>query len=178
MALPSTLFRFRIALSDIDRGVYESIDLRIAKHPSEIEPFLLSRVLAYCLNYQFGIEFPPGGLSDPDQPAIRVAGDRGGLALTVEIGNPSARKLHKASKASSLVRVYTYKDASLILKEMASERVHRAEAIEIYSFSDGFLAELESWLERDNEWSLVVQEGSLTVSGTRGSVQCDLIRHQ
>lgn len=178
MALQATLYRFKISLSDIDRGKYEQIDLRIAKHPSEVDEYMLSRVLAYSLNFEFGIEFPPGGLSDPDQPAIRLMNDRGQLDLTVEIGNPPPKKLHKASKASSRVRVYTYKDPALLLKEMAGEKVHRAEEIEIFSFSPGFLRELVGWLERDNEWSLVIQENTLTVSSSKGNAVGELLSHK
>lgn len=177
MAQPATLFRFRVAVSDIDRGVYETIDLRIAKHPSEVNHFLLSRVLAYCLNYDPGLEFPPGGLSDPDQPALRKINDRGQIELWIEIGNPSAKKLHKASKASSGVRVYTYKDAALLLKDVLGEKVHKAEEIEVFSFSAGFLNELEAWLERDNEWSLVVQDGVLSIGCKKGDAVGEMKRH-
>lgn len=177
MAQPATLFRFRISLSDIDRGVYESLDLRIAKHPSEIDHFLLTRVLAYCLNYDRAIEFPPGGLSDPDQPALRMMNDRGQIGLWIEIGNPSSKKLHKASKAANLVKVYTYKDPRLLLGEIAAERVHKAEQIEIYSLAPAFLDQLVLWLARDNEWNVVAQEGSLSVSSDKGSLEGELKRH-
>lgn len=178
MAQPSTLFRFRISLSDIDRGIYESIDLRIAKHPSEIEHFLLSRVIAYCLNYDRALEFPPGGLSDPDQPAMRMMNNKGQIQLWIEIGNPSAKKLHKASKAANEVKVYTYKNPELLLQEMASEKVHKAEQIQIFSLAPSFLDQLSSWLQRDNEWNLVAQEGSLSISSDKGSLESELKRHQ
>ena len=54
------LYRFLIELSDIDRSVYKSLDFRVAQHPSEIAPYLLSRVLAYALSYQEGLEFASG----------------------------------------------------------------------------------------------------------------------
>jgi uncharacterized protein YaeQ len=103
------LYRFQIELSDIDRGVYESLDFRVAQHPSETYPYMLSRVLAYCLTYQEGLEFTPGGLADPEAPALRKLGHHNSIDLWIEIGNPSARKLHKASKAAKEVSVFTYK---------------------------------------------------------------------
>ena len=57
MAHPSTLFRFRIDLTDIDRGVYRKLDFRIAMHPSESETFFVTRVLAYALNAQDDLQF-------------------------------------------------------------------------------------------------------------------------
>lgn len=163
MALPSTLFRFRIALSDIDRGVYQSLDFRVAMHPSEIPLYLVTRVLAYALNTQDDLEFHPGGLSDPDEPCLRVTDPRGGFSLWIEIGNPSARKLHKAAKISKMVRVYTYKNPQNLLREIAAENVHRAREIEIFALEPKFLETLASRLERDNEWTVIHTDGSLTV---------------
>lgn len=85
------LYRFQIELSDIDRGVYETLDFRAALHPSEAAPYLLSRVLAYVLTYQEGLEFSPGGLADPEAPALRLLGNHNAIDLWIEIGNPSAR---------------------------------------------------------------------------------------
>jgi uncharacterized protein YaeQ len=47
MALSSTVFVFDIDLSDADRQVYETLSLRVARHPSESDEFLNARVLAY-----------------------------------------------------------------------------------------------------------------------------------
>ena len=69
MANPSTLYRFKLSVSDVDRGFYENLDFRVAMHPSENEAYLLSRVLAYALNYESGLEFSVG-LCDPDEPAL------------------------------------------------------------------------------------------------------------
>ena len=39
----------------MDRGVYESLELRVARHPSESEEFLCARVLAFCLEQREGL---------------------------------------------------------------------------------------------------------------------------
>jgi uncharacterized protein YaeQ len=158
------LYRFQVELSDIDRGVYETLDFRIAQHPSEIIPFLLTRTLAYLLCYQDGLEFPPGGLADPDQPALRVVNAQGSVDLWIEIGNPSTRKLHRASKAANRVVVYTYKKPEILIKDIISDNVHGAEEIEIYAFEPKFLTQLESSLEKNNRWSVLMQDGQLDVT--------------
>jgi hypothetical protein len=38
------MYHRQIELSDVDRGVYESLDLRVARHPSESARYLLMRV--------------------------------------------------------------------------------------------------------------------------------------
>ena len=46
MALTATIHTFDISLSDVDRGCYETLALRVARHPSESEEYLVTRVLA------------------------------------------------------------------------------------------------------------------------------------
>src|SRR5204863_3483828 len=109
MALTATIYNIQIDLADTDRGVYEALDLRVARHPSESEEYLIARVLAYALEYAEGIEFSRG-ISDPDEPTIAVRDLTGAFKAWIEIGTPDAARLHKASKASPRVAVYTHKD--------------------------------------------------------------------
>jgi uncharacterized protein YaeQ len=60
MALTATIYNFEIELADSDRHVYESLNLRLARHPSESEDYLVTRLLAYLLEYAEGIEFSRG----------------------------------------------------------------------------------------------------------------------
>jgi uncharacterized protein YaeQ len=61
MALTATVYTFDVAVNDVDRGVYETLAIKAARHPSESEDYLLTRVLAYCLEYTEGISFSKGG---------------------------------------------------------------------------------------------------------------------
>lgn len=178
MAQTATLYRFKIDLSDVDRGVYETLDLRIAMHPSEVPQYLLTRILAFALNTRRGLEFSPGGLSDTEAPCIRGVSDDGTLECWIEVGNPSAKKLHRGSKAAREAKVYTYKDPRSLLEEMAAQKVHRAAEIPVYSLSSKFLDQLATWLERHNEWSIIHQEGSLTISSSHGSIEGTLTHHR
>lgn len=163
MALSSTINRFQIDLSDVDRGIYEKLELRVARHPSESAPFLLTRVIAYALNVQEGIEFTQG-ISTPDEPAIYVK-DLTGLALCwIDIGNPSPKRLHKASKHARKVLVYTHRDPKILIEECLKEEIHKAEAIEVFSLPQKFLTELEATLARDNSWGMLVTQGELSIT--------------
>jgi hypothetical protein len=101
MALGATVYVFEIRLADADRNVYETLSLRVARHPSESEEYLLTRVLAYCLEFTEGIAFSSGGLSNPDEPALAIRDLTGALQSWIEIGAPEATRLHKASKAAT-----------------------------------------------------------------------------
>jgi len=148
VALTSTIHTFDIALADSDRGVYEDLSLRVARHPSETEEFLVTRVLAYCLEYEEGISFSKGGVSDADDPPIFVRDPVGRYKAWIEIGSPDSDRLHKAAKTSERVAVYTFKDPASLLRRLDGERIHRATEIPIWSPDRGILAELVALLDR------------------------------
>jgi uncharacterized protein YaeQ len=157
------LYHFTLEISDIDRGVYETLDFRLAQHPSETGSYLLTRVLAFALSYVDGLEFSSAGLSDPEAPAMKSLGVHGGNDLWIEIGNPSARKLHKASKAARQVVVYTYKNPEVLLEDLRANQVHRGDEILIFAFDPPFLQALEERLEKNNRWSVLHQQGHVDV---------------
>lgn len=160
MALTATIYNFDIRLADVDRGVYESLALRVARHPSETEEYLLTRVLAYCLEYAEGIAFS-NGLAEPDQPALSVRDLTGALRSWIEIGAPDAARLHKASKAAPRVAVYTHKDPAQLVRQLAGDRIHRADALELYGIDRELLAGLAAHLERRTKLDLAVTDRHL-----------------
>ena len=91
MALSATVHSFEITLNDADRGVYEALDFRVARHPSETAEYLWTRVLAYCLEYGEGLAFSSGGLSNPDAPALEVRDLTGQLRQLDRGGHARAR---------------------------------------------------------------------------------------
>jgi uncharacterized protein YaeQ len=164
VALTATIYNFDIDLADADRHVYESLALRVARHPSESEEYLLTRVLAYALEVTEGIAFSDGGLSDPDEPAIAVRDLTGAIRSWIEIGSPDAARLHRASKAAPRVAVYTHKDGERLAANLAGERIHRADALELYAVDRALVAALAARLDRRMAFTLSVSGGELFVS--------------
>lgn len=163
MALTATIYNFDIHLSDVDRNVYETLALRVARQPSETEEYLVTRVLAYCLEYAEGIAFTKG-LAEPDTPAITIADLTGALRGWIEVGSPDAERLHKASKAAPRVAVYTYKDPRIFIQSLAGQRIHRAEGVEIYAVDRALVDALVARLDRRTELDLAVTERHLYVT--------------
>ena len=147
-------------LSHVDRGVYESLDLRVARHPSESEEFLCARVLAFCLEHREGLAFSKG-LADPDQPALEVRDLTGALRAWIEVGAPDAARLHRAAKAAPRVAVYTHHDAERYWDSLAGERIHRVDALELYGLDRALVAALVQRLERRMTLDLSVSNGTL-----------------
>ena len=163
MALSATVHNLEIDLADVDRGVYESLALRVARHPSEAEEYLLTRVLAYCLEYTEGIAFTRG-LAEPDEPAIAVRDLTGELKGWIDIGTPDAARLHKAGKAAPRVAVYGHRGAAHMLRPLEGSRIHRADALELYSFDRELIAALVARLERRMRFQLSVTDRHLFLS--------------
>lgn len=163
MALGSTVYLFTINLSDIDRGVYESFEIRAALHPSEAEAFLLTRVLAWCMEYREGIAFAKGGVSDRDEPTLFARDLTGALTLWVEIGVPSVERLHQASKASPRVAVYCHKEARQ-LEKLNDAGIHKAGQIDVILVDSVFLQSLAGRLDRRMTLDLTVSESHLYCS--------------
>jgi uncharacterized protein YaeQ len=164
MALGATIYVFDIRLADADRNIYETLSLRVARHPSESEEYLLTRVLAYCVEYTEGIAFSSGGLSNPDEPALAVRDLTGVLQSWIEIGAPEAARLHKASKATPRVAVYAHKDIDALLAKLKGERIHRADAIELFAVDRAFLTALAARLARRMTFDLSVAERNLYIT--------------
>ena len=142
-----SLYKFQIELSDVSRSRYETIEFRAAQHPSESVPYFLTRILAFALNFEDDLTFAATGLHDPDAAAIHIPDHSGGFKTLIEIGSPSARKLHKATKTAKTVKIYTYKNPQALIDQIIKEKVHRGPEIEIFSIAPIFLSEIERHLK-------------------------------
>jgi len=176
VALTATIYTFDIELADTDRGVYETLALRVARHPSESEEFLVTRVLAYCLEYTDGLSFS-SGLSDPDEPALAVRDLTGVLRAWIEVGAPEAARVHKASKAAPRVAVYTHKDAAKLAERWRGERIHRAGELELYAVDPAFVSALVASLQRRMTFALSVTSGHVYVSLGERVLEGDVQRY-
>lgn len=161
MALPATMRKFELALADSDRQVYESLELRVAQHPSESERYLIARVIARALEHAEGLDFSKGGVSDDEEPALVQRDLRGDLVAWIEIGSPSPDRLHKATKLAPRVVVYAWKSPDDLAAAIIERAVHRADRIELFALDPAFLDAVAATLDRVNRWDLAVSGGTL-----------------
>jgi uncharacterized protein YaeQ len=161
MALPATMRKFEIALADSDRQVYESLELRVAQHPSESERYLIARVVARALEHAEGLDFSKGGVSDDEEPALVQRDLRGDLVAWIEIGSPSPDRLHRATKLAPRVVVYAWKSPDDLAAAIVERAVHRADRIELCALDPAFLDAAAATLDRVNRWDLAVSGGTL-----------------
>lgn len=157
------MYTLKVALANVDRSVYEQLEFRMAMHPSESPEYFVARLLAYCLEYAEGIAFSKG-VSDPDDPTVSVRDLTGTITTWIEIGLPDAARLHKASKAAPRVAVYTHKEPSVWVRQLAGERIHKVDQIECYVLDRDLVEALVERLDRRLSFDLSVTDGELFVN--------------
>lgn len=174
MAAGATMYTFDVTLSDVDRGVYEQFTLRAARHPSETDAFMLTRVLAFCLEYEEGIAFSEG-ISQAEEPAVLVRDATGAITAWIEVGAPDAARLHFGSKLADRVVVYTHRDPAKVAASWDGKKIHRGDAIRLVSFTPGFINQARPSLERRNTATVSVVESRLYLELNGTSVDAELL---
>lgn len=164
MAIGATIHTFEIQLADVDRGVYEELTLRVARHPSETDLYMVTRVLAHCLEYEEGIAFS-AGVSTTDEPAVLVRDLTGTITAWIEIGAPDAQRLHHGSKLADRTAVYTHRDPEKLFASWEGKTIHEADKIVVTSFEPRFVEDIAAAVSRRN---------TMTVSRTEGQLYVDI----
>ncbi len=176
MAQTATLYTLAIDLSHVDRGVYEALELKVARHPSESAEYMVARVLAYCLEYHDGIAFTDG-LSSGDDPPVVVRDLTGKITTWIEVGMPSAERLHRASKHADRVAVYTHRDIRQVLAQFVGQRIHRASEIPVYELDRTVVEACAATLDRRSSLTLNVMDGQIYIEAGTQSLSMPLVAH-
>lgn len=173
MAIGATIHTFDVQLADVDRGVYDELSLRVARHPSETDAFMFTRVLAYCLEYTEGIAFSDG-ISANDEPAVLVRDATGRITDWIEVGAPDAARLHDGRMRADRAAVYTHRDPLKVAAAWAGKRIHRADEIALYSFDPGFIDAAVARLERRNALTLSITERRIYLELAGTTLETDI----
>ena len=162
MALGATVRQFSIELANIDRNVYETLQFKVAQHPSENSNRVAVRVLARALAHEEGLEFGRG-LSTVEEPALWRKDLQGQILLWIDVGAPSAQRLHRASKEANQVVVFSDKTPLGLKKEWGGQRIHRADTIQLILLPSSLTNPLAQSIGKQNKWSITITDGYLNV---------------
>ena len=176
MALTATVYNFDTELADIDRGVYSTLPLRIARQPSETIEFMLTRFLAYCLEYTEGIEFTEG-VAAGDEPAVVIRDMTGRMTAWIEVGMPDAVRIHRGMKLAGRAAVYTHRNVAKVLEGLDGKQVHRAAEIPVYEFARGFIDEVAATLQRRDKVSVSITERQLYLDVSGQTFNTTVVEH-
>ena len=163
MALPSTIYRATIQISDIDRGIYESLQLTVARHPSETEERLVARLLAFALFFEPELAFTKG-ISAVDEPDLWVKGPDGRVLLWVEVGIPESDRLLKANRHSERVALVACGKTFYHWEQQHLPKLEGVANICIISFDQAFISALVAKLDRSISWEVTITDGNLYIN--------------
>ncbi|MGO2030781.1 MAG: YaeQ family protein [Glutamicibacter ardleyensis] len=178
MAIGATMHTFEVQLADVDRGVYEDLSLRVAQHPSETGMYMVTRVLAYCLELEEGITFSAGGVSTGEEPAILVKDLTGRITAWIEVGAPDAQRLHLGSKRADRTAVYTHRDPAKLLSAWRGKTIHQSQDIVVRSFEPKFIDAAAQALTRRNTMSVSVTEGQIYLELNGTNMETQISEHE
>lgn len=95
MALKPTIYKFRVALTDMNRDYYDSLNLTVALHPSENQQRMMARLMAFCLNASPELQFTKG-LSTIEEPDIWEKSLDDQTLVWIDIGEPDVDRVKKS----------------------------------------------------------------------------------
>ena len=173
MALKPTIYKFCISLSDIDRNYYDTLNLTVARHPSENPERMMARVLAFCLNADEALTFTKG-LSEPDVPHIWAHTLDGELAVWIDVGEPAVDRIKKATRLTKTVKVYSFNSKSSVWWEQAKDKFFELPA-SIYRFDPAGMKILAGLAQRTMDCSITISGESAFVAGAAGECEVDWV---
>ena len=171
MALSSTIYKFSISLSDLDRNKFETLNLTVAQHPSETAERMMVRVLCYGLHAQEFLQFTKG-LSTPELPDIWSQSLDGQTLLWLDVGEPNADRIKKATRGADDVWVYSFNSKSDVWWSQEQSKFEPL-AVKVRQFSWGEVVSLAALLERKMDFSLTISGDLLYVATALG--ECELV---
>jgi uncharacterized protein YaeQ len=154
--------------------VYASFELRVAQHPSEDLPRVVARVLGYCLVYEADLSWGRG-LDEAEDPALFVRSPTGTLEHWVDVGLPSAERMHRASKAAKKLTIVSHKTAEGLIREREKRAIHRAEQITVLLLDPGLVTALANAMTRNGNWVVVCANGELMVTANETTLSGPLV---
>jgi len=162
MAQGSTPYKVRLELSDTDRGIYESLRMTVARHPSETEERLAARVLAYGLWYEEALAFGRG-LSDVDEPALWSKSPDGRIEHWIEVGRPASERLIWCARRYPKVSLLAY-GSNRVWAGNTLPQVAGLHNLNIAQLPQEPLDQLAVDLPRTIDWGLMITDDVLYVS--------------
>ena len=156
MALKPTIYKFTIDLSDLDRNIYEQLNLTVAQHPSESVERMMARVIAYCLNMGPELTFTRG-VSATDEPDIWQHELNGQISLWIDIGEPTFERIKKATRQADAVKVYSINQKSDIWWQQIEQDLLPFK-LEIHQFQWQELQAVAAHATRTMSFSLSITE--------------------
>ncbi|UGA57535.1 YaeQ family protein [Vibrio sp. VB16] len=171
MALKPTIYKFRVALTDINNDYYDSLSLTIAQHPSESLQRMMARVVAFSMNAQPDLSFTKG-LSNIEEPDIwhKTLDDQ--ISLWIDVGEPDPERVKKSTRLARKVRVYSFNTKSDVWWKQNANKLNLLKA-EVYKFDAEGIETLATYVKRTMDFSIMLSGNTVFVSTENGDCEIE-----
>ena len=176
MALKPTIFKCNIAVSDLNRDYYETLQLTVAQHPSETVERMMARVLAYSINADEHLAFTKG-LSSVDEPDIWLKSLDGQTLLWVDMGEPDAERIKKATRLAREVKVYSFNSKSDVWWSQGKDKFAALDA-SFFQFKWEEIQALAALVTRTMDMSVTITGDSAYIAMESGECEVSWVQLQ
>ena len=164
MALKATVFKATIQFSDLVHHDYRTIDLTLARHPSETDLRLMVRLAAWMFSASQNPVFTRG-LSTAGEPDIWVLEPTGDIRAWIDVGLPDARRIRKACQQAAEVLVYAYGDRNAATwRHQSAEDWRRFDRLVVEYFPTAQCKALEQLSHRNMKLQCTLEDRDMYLS--------------
>ncbi|WP_127470827.1 YaeQ family protein [Thiomicrorhabdus aquaedulcis] len=169
MALKPTIYKFKIAVSDLNRNRFDDVALTIAQHPSENLERMMVRVLAFCIHQAEFLTFTKG-LNENDDPAIWARSLDDQIDVWIDVGEPAVDRLKKASYNAKQVFVYSFNSKSDVWWEQSRSKLALLK-VNVLQVPWGQAQDLAKMVERTMDFSVTLTGESAYFATAQGDCE-------
>lgn len=134
---------------------------------------MITRLLAYCINAQEGSSFG-AGLSEVDDPAISLTTFDDQIALWIDVGEPAAERIKKATRKTKQVKVYSFNTKTDVWWEQGKGQFSQLNA-DFYRFDWHEIQIFAAMLERTMDFFVTISGNSAYITTAKG--ECEVHWH-
>ncbi len=169
MALKATVFKAALQVNDVDRGVYATHALTVARHPSETDERMMVRVLAFALHAHEDLAFGRG-LSADDEADLWRRDPTGAIQEWIDVGQPDVKEVRRAAGRASSVAIYCYGRAADPWWAQSRAELDRIPHLTVTRVADETVAALAKLVERGMQLHCTILEGDVTLGSEADAV--------
>lgn len=171
MALPATIFKAQLNISDMNRSYFADHALTLARHPSETDERMMVRLTAFALMADEALSFSRGLCVD-DEPTLWRKSLSGEIELWVDVGQPDPKRLRKACTKATHVVLYLYGgNAARQWWHRHSGELRRLRNLAVFEFDEEGVARLTGLVQRSLRLQYTIQDSQLYVSDDTTTIE-------
>lgn len=176
MALNASIYKVSAQLSNLNTHYYDEFQLTLARHPSENETRMMSRLVGFLFCAHQKLEFTKG-ISTSEEPDIWQKDYSGDILQWIELGQPDLKRIRQAAGKARAVKIFTYNpNTANEWFQKIKESVDSLKHVEVYHLKVMSDDSLENLAAKKMDLACLIEEQSLYLSDESRRIQVDVIK--